>query len=54
MPKSGVNKKMYKFKFQDLMNTMKIGKLEKVDIRELWKGEASDFTLWLEYVNLII
>lgn len=23
---------------------MKIGKLKKVDIRELWKGEATDFT----------
>lgn len=26
---------------------MKIGKLTEVDIRELWKGEACDFTPWL-------
>ena len=24
-----------------------LGKLEKVDIREIWKHEASDFTNWL-------
>jgi hypothetical protein len=26
---------------------MKIGKLEKIDVRELWNGEAKDFTPWL-------
>jgi len=26
---------------------MEIGKLEKVDLRKLWSGEASAFTPWL-------
>ena len=31
----------------NLRGTMKIGKLDRVDIRQLWKGEATDFTPWL-------
>lgn len=33
---------------------MKIEKLTKVDIRELWKGEATDFTPWLAAEENII
>ena len=30
------------------MDTKEIGKLEKVPLRDIWKGEAKDFTRWLE------
>ena len=30
------------------MSTAPIGKLERVDLREVWKHEAHNFTQWLE------
>jgi len=33
--------------------TAKLGKLTKVDLRELWNGEATDFTPWLAKENNI-
>ncbi len=32
---------------------MKIGRLQKIDLRKLWQGEASDFTPWLAEENNI-
>ena len=29
------------------MSSVVLGRLEKVDIREIWKNDAVDFTLWL-------
>src|SRR5690348_11386595 len=30
------------------MTEMKVAKLERVDLRQVWKHEAYDFTRWLE------
>ena len=30
-----------------MVNKLKLGKLEEVDIRELWKHEQYDFSEWL-------
>jgi hypothetical protein len=30
-----------------MANNYQLGKLEKVNIREIWKNEAKDFTTWL-------
>ncbi len=32
--------------------TLMLGKLEKIDLREYWKGESSDFTPWLAQIFL--
>lgn len=29
------------------MSTMNLGRLNKVDLREAWSSESSDFTAWL-------
>ena len=38
--------------------TISIGKIEKVDLREIWKHEATDFTRWLvqniDYLNDVL
>lgn len=30
-----------------MVNKLKLGKLEEVDVRELWKHEQYDFSEWL-------
>ena len=38
------------------VNKLKLGKLEEVDIRELWKHEQYDFPEWLskeEYIEML-
>ena len=30
-----------------MVNKLKLGKLEEVDVRELWKHEPYDFSEWL-------
>ena len=32
------------------MNQLELGALEQVDVREVWRHEAQDFTPWLDRV----
>ena len=36
------------------LSMKKFGKLEKVDLRELWRGRIADFNLWLSEEDNIV